>query len=62
MNKASIMLFYGILVIVLGFFGYNFMNKVVEVSSEIGAFIGALVGLIISVALWYTVGKKLVSN
>ncbi len=60
MDKTTVMIMYGALTVAFVFVGYKFANKIVDVSSEIGALLGGIAGLIISIALWYAVGKKLV--
>lgn len=62
MEKTTVMIFYGALTITLGVIGYKFANKIVDVSSEIGALLGTVAGIIISVALWVFVGKKLIKG
>ncbi len=61
-TKNMIMLFYAATTAVLIFLGYNYANKIVEVSANIGALLGGLLGITISIALWYTVGKKMVKK
>lgn len=62
MEKTSIMAAYAALTIALIVVGYKYTNKFINVTSEIGALFGGVAGVVISVALWYTVGKKLVKN
>lgn len=56
------MVFYGVLTAALTYVGYKYTNKFVGVTEQVGAFVGAVVGVTISIALWYTVGKKFVES
>lgn len=60
MEKTTVMVFYGALTVALGFLGYKFANKIIDVSSEVGALLGGIAGLIISVGLWVFIGKKMI--
>jgi hypothetical protein len=60
MDKTTVMIMYGAMTVAFVFLGYKFVNKIIDVSSEIGALLGGIAGLILSIALWYTVGKKLI--
>ena len=60
MDKTTVMICYGALTVALGFVGYKFANKIIDVSSEVGALLGSVAGIMISIALWIFVGKKLV--
>jgi hypothetical protein len=62
MDKTTIMVAYGALTVALVVIGYKYTNKFINVTSEIGGLIGGIVGVLISVGLWYTVGKKLIKN
>lgn len=56
MDKSTVIIMYGAMTVAFVFLGYKFANKVIDISSELGA----VIGLILSVALWYFIGKKLV--
>ena len=62
MRQVVIMIFYAVLILVLAALGFKFTSKVIQVTSTMGGILGAVLGVFLSILLWFTVGKKLVSN
>lgn len=62
MKSLLVFMFYGLLIGLMTWVGYHFTQKIVSVSKNVGAILGAVIGIMLSVALWFWMGKKIVEG
>ncbi len=59
---AMVIGFYVLLTLILVALGYFVVPRVVKLGKNIGGFLGAVLGIVISIALWFLIGKRMVSK
>jgi len=62
LRTFGVFLFYGLLIAVLAWAAYRTTVFGAQVGKELGALLGGLVGVLISIGLWYWMGKKYVEE